>query len=40
MAASLDKRRHDLDAGVADQDVEAPEGFDRLPHPLSPARRC
>ena len=28
----LDERRHDLDAGVADQDVEAPEGFDRLRH--------
>ena len=28
----LDKRRHDLDAGVADQDVEPPEGFDRRRH--------
>lgn len=30
MAASLDNRRHDLDADVADPDFEAPEGLERL----------
>ena len=29
----LDERGDDLDAGVADQDVEAPEGFDHPCHP-------
>ncbi|UVC15427.1 hypothetical protein [Mesorhizobium onobrychidis] len=33
--AELDIRRYVLDAGVADQDIEAPEGFDRLHQPLS-----
>jgi hypothetical protein len=28
----LDQRRDDLDAGVADQDVDAPEGFDSPRH--------
>ena len=26
----LDDRRHDLDPGIADEDVEAPEGLDHL----------
>ena len=29
----FDERGDDLDAGVTDQDVEAPEGFDRPCHP-------
>ncbi|CCV12805.1 hypothetical protein MESS4_50052 [Mesorhizobium sp. STM 4661] len=35
LVAELDKRRYVLDAGVADQDIEAPEGFDRLHQLLS-----
>ncbi|BBD36228.1 hypothetical protein Amn_11080 [Aminobacter sp. Y103A] len=35
LVAELDKRRYVLDAGVANQDIEAPEGFDRLHQLLS-----